>query len=504
MTSNTSNISKLPLEQSFASHPKAKFWSIKNSVKPEDVKLNSSKKYVFDCECGHEIEKKVRDIVGDNSWCSYCCYPPIKLCDNKDCIKCFNKSFASSFKAQCWSDKNNIKPNEIFLNANKKYLFNCECGHEIEKSPNKITTTWCSYCANKLLCNKDDCIMCFNKSFASYEKAIYWSKKNVETPRQVFKSANFKYGFDCPCGHYFESSLNFISKGSWCSYCNINTMKLCENTECNMCFKRSFASSDKAKFWSSNNNLTPRQVAKGSDKKFEFICECKHSFSSALYSITGGDNWCAFCTNQRLCNKDECIQCYDKSFASSKYVKFFSDDNKINPRTIFKKSPKKYLFNCNKCTQKFNSSLNHISQGKWCPFCKHKTEHKLFDEMIIYYPTLLKQCRFEWCKNLETNRFLPFDLIIPEYKIIIELDGIQHFKQVSNWNSPEDTHLRDIYKMKCSNDNGYSMIRILQDDVCFNKFKWLEELKTSIEKIKLEKKVQNIFLCKNDEYKIFN
>ena len=56
----TSNTSKLPLEQSFASHPKAKFWSIKNTVKPEDVKLNSSKKYVFDCECGHEIEKEIR------------------------------------------------------------------------------------------------------------------------------------------------------------------------------------------------------------------------------------------------------------------------------------------------------------------------------------------------------------------------------------------------------------------------------------------------------------
>ena len=57
--------------------------------------------------------------------------------------------------------------------------------------------------------------------------------------------------------------------------------------------------------------------------------------------------------------------------------------------------------------------------------------------------------------------------------------------------------------MKCANDNGYSMIRILQDDVWLDKYKWIEELQTSIEKIKLEEKVQNIFLCKNDEYKIF-
>jgi hypothetical protein len=47
------------------------------------------------------------------------------------------------------------------------------------------------------------------------------------------------------------------------------------------------------------------------------------------------------------------------------------------------------------------------------------------------------------------------------------------------------------------------MIRILQDDVWLDKYKWLEELQINIEKIKLEKKVQNIFLCKNDEYNIF-
>ena len=58
--------------------------------------------------------------------------------------------------------------------------------------------------------------------------------------------------------------------------------------------------------------------------------------------------------------------------------------------------------------------------------------------------------------------------------------------------------------MKCANDNGYSMIRILQDDVWLDKYKWLEELQINIEKIKLEKKVQNIFLCRNDEYKNFN
>jgi len=57
--------------------------------------------------------------------------------------------------------------------------------------------------------------------------------------------------------------------------------------------------------------------------------------------------------------------------------------------------------------------------------------------------------------------------------------------------------------MKCANENGYSIIRVLQKDVFGDKYDWLKELVCVIENIKSEKIIQNIFLCKNDEYKNF-
>ena len=57
--------------------------------------------------------------------------------------------------------------------------------------------------------------------------------------------------------------------------------------------------------------------------------------------------------------------------------------------------------------------------------------------------------------------------------------------------------------MKCANDNGFSIIRILQDDVYYDRYDWLNELLLNIEKITNENTVQNIFMCKNDEYKDF-
>jgi len=55
--------------------------------------------------------------------------------------------------------------------------------------------------------------------------------------------------------------------------------------------------------------------------------------------------------------------------------------------------------------------------------------------------------------------------------------------------------------MKCANENGFSVIRILQEDVFKNKYDWLQELTNNIEIITNEYRVQNIYMCKNDEYK---
>jgi very-short-patch-repair endonuclease len=120
--------------------------------------------------------------------------------------------------------------------------------------------------------------------------------------------------------------------------------------------------------------------------------------------------------------------------------------------------------------------------------------------MLKVYSNLIKQYKVEWCKN---KSYLPFDFCIEEYKIIIELDGNQHFNQVSNWKSPEENQKTDKYKMECANNNCYSVIRLLQEDVFYDKYDWKTELINIIEKIKLDNIIQNIYMCKNNEYENF-
>ena len=483
-------------EKSFASSNKAKYWSGKNELKPNDVFKVSAKKYWFDCDCGHHFDCSLANITNDK-WCPYCANK--KLCELEECKQCYEKSFASSDKVKYWSNKNELKPREIFKNSNSKYLFDCNCSHQFDKVLSDINNDgWCPYCANKKLCELEECKQCYEKSFASSEKAKYWSNKNELKPRNVFKNSDKKCWFDCDCGHNFNSILGIINNGSWCPYCANPPKQLCELKECKQCFDKSFASSNKVKYYSDKNKLKPREVFLNSNSKYLFDCKCSHNFECTLSHINDGC-WCPYCANKKLCDLKECKQCFEKSFASSDKSKYWSDKNKLKPRDVFKVSAKKYWFDCN-CYHNFDCSLANINEGNWCPYCVNKTEQKLNDQLIKLYPTLQQQYKVEWCKN---KTYLPFDFVISEYNIIIELDGPQHFIQISNWSSPEDTHKNDKFKMDCANKNNYSVIRLTQEDVFYDTYNWLKELNENIIKIKNDKIIQNIYMCKNDEYNNF-
>jgi hypothetical protein len=215
-------------EKSFASHQKSKYWSDKNGkdVKPWQFKKHSHKKFWFKCDKSeHEFESKLNHI-SNGSWCPYpCCYSN-KLCSNNTCNICFEASFASSPKVYHWSDKNILKPRDVFKNTHVKFWFSCnKSNHEFDISlDNLLKNKWCPYpcCADKKLCSDDSCNICFDASFISSPKAIYWSDKNELAPRDVLKASGHKFLFICEANHEFEASLSHITTNwSWCPKCCI-------------------------------------------------------------------------------------------------------------------------------------------------------------------------------------------------------------------------------------------------------------------------------------------
>jgi len=476
--------------KSFESNNRSKNWSDKNDVLPRQVFKASHKKYFFNCDkCNHTFESALNKVSCSDSWCHYCANN--LLCDDKDCKICYEKSFASHEKAKYWSDKNDVLPRDVFKSAHKKYYFDCNiCNHTFEASLNNVTSDhWCAYCSNDLLCSDNKCKICFNKSFASHKKAIYWSDDNHNNPRDIFKSSANTYKFNCnKCNHSFESPLHVISADHWCPFCT--NKQLCENNQCKQCYDKSFASIVKSKYWSDKNDISPRNVFKSTDRQYYFNCnKCDHEFKSALSSVTVG-KWCIYCANLKLCNKDKCKTCINKTFSTHEKSKYWSDKNKFKPCEVFLNSNEKYIFNCNICKNEYIGSLAGINSNNWCSCTTNKTEKILFDWLKENYDNVEKQKKYDWCKN---KTYLPFDFCIEDLHIIIEIDGDQHFKQVSNWKSYEETNKIDKYKMKLANDNNYSVVRIYQPDVFDNKNDWKNKL---IQSIKKYKKPTNIFIGK--------
>ena len=130
--------------------------------------------------------------------------------------------------------------------------------------------------------------------------------------------------------------------------CTKQQRKLCGD-EMNVLFvsARSFASHEKAKFWSDMNQISPLTVAKNSNVTYKFKCDCGHIFESKPGRINGG-SWCPFCMK---CG-DRTVWWYQLYIMSSKIIcfymkksKFWDPSNKDQPRNVCSKQTKKKNIN---------------------------------------------------------------------------------------------------------------------------------------------------------------
>jgi len=398
------------------------------------------------------------------------------LCADPRCRSCFSRSFASSERSLFWSNANLLDSKLVSLNNHKSYEFDCpDCGHAFSSIPANITSRghWCRYCSNKGRCDNDDCVHCFNHSFASHPKSKYWSEKNLVTARSVALSSGDKYWFDCPdCGHNIEMGLSTIVNGNWCRYC-VNQDR-CDSDDCVHCFNHSFASHPKSKYWSKKNLVTARSAALNGNHKYWFDCpDCGHDIEIGLNTIATGQ-WCRYCSNKGRCDNDDCVHCFNHSFASHPKSKYWSKKNLVTARSVALSGGDKYWFDCPDCKNTFNIRPSAIVQGYWCRYCINKTEAKIFTWLHTILPQedVKDQARFDWCRNPATNYYLPFDFYLPTIRCILELDGKQHLIQVRNWNAPEYAQWFDAYKMSRAAEQGLTVIRILQEDVWRDRYDW--------------------------------
>lgn len=471
-------------KRSFANTKNAKFWSEKNTDSPRNFTRSTDKKVWLFCPvCNHESFVSCNSIEKRDNFCAYCV--SYKLCEDGACRFCFDKSFASCASSKYWSSKNSASPRSVAKTTEKKYLFFCPtCKHEKMRRPCVVERKEgsCSFCFYSDLCDEKDCKFCFEKSFASTHLAECWSDKNSVSPRKVRKTSNKKYYLECSaCKHMSFSSLSNVSRrGTFCGYCY--GQRACESSECDFCTSGFFSSHHLSRNWSSKNPVPPSKVRKTSQEKFLFDCKkCGHEFRShvsGLSKITPESECigCPYCRGRKRCKKEKsCLFCVENSFEKHPNAVYWSKNNKFESCEASLCSRKKALFDCPECGLEFETKIINVAKGSFCPYCVNKTETKVLRWLDDIFYSVVFQPRFDWCKNPKTGKYLPFDFCVSD-ELIIEVDGIQHFEQVSNWMPPEEQQKRDRYKEERAAENGYKVLRLGQEDVWYDRIDWKQKI----------------------------
>ena len=115
----------------------------------------------------------------------------------------------------------------------------------------------------------------------------------------------------------------------------------------------------------------------------------------------------------------------------------------------------------NTCGHVWNTKPSDFRAGHGCPKCASSKGEKYIRKWLNgQHINNVEQKRFEDCRD---KLPLPFDFYLPEYNLIIEYDGRQHFEQVELWGGEhglEERQRHDAIKNQYCKNNNINLLRI--------------------------------------------
>ena len=113
----------------------------------------------------------------------------------------------------------------------------------------------------------------------------------------------------------------------------------------------------------------------------------------------------------------------------------------------------------------FEQTPSHHMNGVGCPFCKlFKQEEKLLKKLKEVFngeKELVFQYRDSFLRRINTGGSMSLDFYLPDYKIGIEYQGVQHFSPVEIFGGDKglkETKNRDKIKKEKCEDNGIELL----------------------------------------------
>ena len=350
-------------------------------------------------------------------------------------------------------------------------------------------------------------LFCYHKSLAYLwpNVAKMWHPtKNIDlTPAEVTAKSHKSAWFRCPktncsmnCTHDFSALItNVVAAGNrnenmnGCPFCSGKSGEICKHLSLAFLFPKVASELHPTK----NIDVKPETIFPRSGLLLWFKCEktfecgCEHAYQTNVSEKTRPDDptGCHHCSGHRFCEHLSLAGTNPELTSEWDFI-----HNSETPLDFSYGSGKIVYWICpNDPTHGYQCSIQERTcDGKSCPICHATTETKLNDFLTKLKNQKTKKMfnikwtyYVDWCKSKITKRKLPFDFVIVELNIIIELDGGQHFRDVPYFGKTAEAEQRnDVYKAICAIENNHSVIRLSQIDVRLNKNDWQNKLTTLI------------------------
>jgi Zn-finger nucleic acid-binding protein len=180
----------------------------------------------------------------------------------------------------------------------------------------------------------------------------------------------------------------------------------------------------------------------------EIICPIHGSFWQSIRHHVLRGHGCPQCNGGVLQTREEFIKKAEELHGVGKY-----DYSKV----IYVNAITNVEIICPRCNKSFwQTPHNHLSEKAGCPQCSGIGTSKLEEEIESYLITnnisYNSQYSWDW---LVFNRAQKVDFYLPDYGVVIECQGLQHFKEVDHFGGElEVTQARDQNKLKLCKEHG--------------------------------------------------
>lgn len=243
--------------------------------------------------------------------------------------------------------------------------------------------------------------------------------------------------------HIWLASPNNILDGHGCKYCGIDRIK-------------EKKTNDYEQYVKQLHDINPNIVCIGKykNKTTQVLHRCLidgyvwETVPSYLLSGRG----CPKCSN-KLTITDEIFK--DKVQEINPDIEVI--DKYINART-------QMFFRCKTCGNEWKTTPEIIMVGCGCPICKESHgEREIRNWLNSNHIQFESQKKFDGCRR---ERKLPFDFYLPDYNLIIEYDGKQHYQPVNYFGGETAFELlkeRDRIKTDFCKENNIGLLRIPYD-----------------------------------------